>query len=70
MMLLKSDDLSKSAFDMNTHYLELQTSLDEISHHPEQILDPKYTVFPSENKLYRQNKQNHRNNKAMNAVYE
>ena len=48
MMLVKSNDLSKSVLDMNTHYLELQISLGELAQHPEQALNPHYKVFPSE----------------------
>ena len=70
MMLIKSNDLDKSVLDMNTHYLELKTSLNELSHQPEQALDPNYMVFPSEQRLYtQQSKQNHRKHKATRAVY-
>ncbi len=70
MMLIKSIELDNSVYDMNTHYLELKTSLDELSHHPEQALDPKYMVFPSEKRLYAQCKQYHRINGGTRVVYE
>lgn len=74
MMLVKSTDLDKSVLDMNTHYLELKMSLQELSRHPEQALDPDYKVFPSETRLYAQSgkylKLNHRKNTEASVVYE
>ena len=56
VMLSKSDVLGKSALDMNEHYLELDTYLKEIEHHPKIVLDKDYRVFRSEQKLYADNK--------------
>ena len=52
MMLVKSKALDKSALDMNVHYLELKVFLEELTQHPQQIMNQKYQVFPSEPRLY------------------
>ena len=52
MMLVKSKALDKSALDMNVHYLELKVFLEELTQHPQQIMNPNYQVFPSEPRLY------------------
>ena len=71
MMLIKSNDLSKNVLDMNTHYLELQTSLEELAQHPEEALNPHYKVFPSEAKLYTDSKKtNHRKHRDSIIIYE
>ena len=55
---------------MNTHYLELQTSLEELSNHAEEALNPSYKVFPSENRLYTDSaKTNRRKHKCSIVVY-
>ena len=70
MMLVKSNDLSKSVLDMNTHYLELQISLGELAQHPEQALNPHYKVFPSEERLYSESKKmNHRKHRDATIIY-
>ena len=70
MMLIKSTFLSKNVLDMNTHYLELQTSLQEFAQYPEQVLNPDYQVFPSEAKLYTNSKTtNHRKHKDSMIIY-
>ena len=51
-MLVKSKALDKSALDMNVHYLELKVFLEELTQHPQQIMNQKYQVFPSEPRLY------------------
>ena len=61
VMLSKSNDLGKSSLDMNLHYLELKTYLQELEHYPEVVMDKDYTVFTSERELYGGNKKlNHR----------
>ena len=61
VMLSKSNDLGKTAFDMNQHYLELKKFLQEVQSHPEATLSDKYRVFSSEKRLYESNKKvNHR----------
>ena len=61
VMLSKSCDLAKSAFDMNQHYLELQMYLQEIEHHPDIVLERNHHVFVSEKALHGDNpKLNHR----------
>jgi len=51
-MLAKSTKLNKNVFEMNNHYLELQTFLSEVEKHPEIALDPSVKAFPSEDQLY------------------
>ena len=61
VMLSKSNDLEKSAFDMNQHYLELKLFLEEIEHNPLLVMDEYYRVFTSEKRLYGSEKDvNHR----------
>ena len=45
VMLSKSNDLGKSVLDMNQHYLELKTYLQEVEHHPEVVMDKCYTIW-------------------------
>ena len=52
VMLAKSNELKKSALDMNHHFLELQLLLQQLKHHPEEVMDAQCKVFPSENRLY------------------
>ena len=52
VMLAKSNELRKSALDMNHHFLELQLFLQQLKHHPEEVMDAQCKVFPSENRLY------------------
>ena len=52
VMLAKSNSLKKSVIDMNAHYLELQMFLQELTHHPEGIMNKGYNVFRSEQRLY------------------
>ena len=60
VMLAKSNDLSKSALDMNQHYLELQLFLRMIEA-PQTTMIKLYKVFPSEARLYSsENSVNHR----------
>ena len=51
-MLSKSNDLNKSALNMNQHYLELKMFLQEVENHPEVVMDKDYKVFRSEDRLY------------------
>ena len=61
VMLAKSNDLQKSAFDMGQHYLELMCFLEEMERYPENCMDCSYQVFSSEPQLYGSNKLiNHR----------
>ena len=70
-MLAKSNHLAKTALDMNLHYLELRTFLQEAQSHPEILLDSKTHVFPSECRLYGEDKNvNHRIHPISQAVYE
>ena len=60
-MLAKSEELKKSAFDMNTHYLELKLFLEMIEEEPSTAMDRNYKVFVSEDRLYGSEKKiNHR----------
>ena len=43
-MLAKSNSLKKSVIDMNTHYLELNMFLQELTHHPDSIMNKGYNV--------------------------
>ena len=69
VMLSKSNELKKSAFDMNLHYLELQTYLNEVEHHPDVVMDPSYHVFRSESRLYEECSTNHRVHAISKNVY-
>lgn len=62
VMLCKSNELKKSVLDMNVHYLELKTFLQEIEQDPAIALDKDHAVFTSElATLYGKNKKvNHR----------
>lgn len=50
--LSKSTILNKSAMDMNQHYFELVSFLEEAENHPEMLLNRNHEVFPSERRLY------------------
>ena len=52
VMLAKSNDLGKSALDMNQHYLEFHLFLRMIEEDPKIVLNKSYKVFPSEERLY------------------
>ena len=52
VMLAKSNDLGKSALDMNQHYLELQLFLMMVEEAPQTTMYKLYKVFPSEARLY------------------
>ena len=59
VMLAKSNELNKSTFDMNQHYLELKLFLEEVEHNT--AMDKEFKVFPSEERLYGiEKKINHR----------
>ena len=58
--LAKSTELEKSAFDMNTHYFELQLFLQELEKNPEIIMNQHHQVYTSEERLYGDEKVNHR----------
>lgn len=60
MTLAKSTALSKSAWDMNMHYLELSLFLAEIEKEPQAIMCEEMRVFPSEDRLYGSEMTNHR----------
>ena len=61
VMLAKSTHLNKNVLDMNKHYLELQTFLTMVERNPEAAMDQNLQVFPSETKLYGNDKKvNHR----------
>ncbi len=53
--LAKSNELSKSALDMNKHYLELKLFLGE---NPQTIFNKDFKVFYSESRIYEQENQN------------
>ena len=60
-MLAKSNELKKSAFDMNQHYLELALFLKNIEQNPSAAMNKNAMAFPSEERLYGNKKQtNHR----------
>ena len=48
VMLAKSNELNKSAFDMNQHYLELRLFLEEVELNPQSAMDKEFKVFASE----------------------
>ena len=52
MTLAKSSTLSKSAWDMNVHYLELANFLSEVEKEPQAIMKKELRGFPSEERLY------------------
>ena len=61
VLLAKSNDLNKSAFEMRHHYLELRMFLEEIERNPPTALMKDFKVFASEEQLYGQDKKcNHR----------
>ena len=65
VMLAKSDDLKKSALDMNEHYLELQLFLQMVEDDPKAAMNKDHRVFVSEARLYGYNKVlNHRIRKS------
>ena len=51
-MLAKSNELNKSAFDMNQHYPELRLFLEEVELNPQTAMDKEFKVFASEERLY------------------
>ncbi len=70
VMLAKSEDLKKSAFDMNKHYLELQLFLEMVEEDPSTVMDRSYKVFISEERLYGDEKAlNHRIRPKNTAVH-
>ena len=70
VMLSKSNDLQKSAYDMNLHYLELKTYLSKVEHNPEVVMDAGYHVFQSEMRLYGDNSvTNHRLRPVSQTIY-
>ena len=61
MILMKSTKLGKMYLDMNVHYLELSRHLELLGNSPRLLLDPSIKVFPSEPRLYGENRKlNHR----------
>ena len=56
--LAKSNELSKSALDMNKHYLELKLFLGELEENPQTIFNKDFKVFYSESRIYEQENQN------------
>lgn len=61
VMLAKSEELHKSALDMNKHYLELQLFLQMVEDDPKFALNKGHRVFVSEERLYGSDKAtNHR----------
>ena len=61
MMLVKSKELNKTALDMNVHYEELLDFLQRLIDTPSLILNREQIVFPSEPRLYSNDKSlNHR----------
>jgi len=61
MMLIKSKSLNKSVLDINQHYMELKCFLQQISNHPEEIMNLDLHTYPSEPSLYGDSqKTNHR----------
>ncbi len=67
VMLSKSNDLGKSALDMNTHYVELQLFLTEVKDNVDIVFNKNHEVFVSEARLYGSNT-NHRLDKNMHTV--
>lgn len=69
VMLSKSNDLGKSALDMNIHYVELQVFLSEVKDNVEVIFNKSREVFVSEKRLYGSSKNtNHQLKKDMHIV--
>ena len=63
--LAKSSELKKSAFDMNHHFFELWLFLQQLKQHPEEALLTNCQTFPSESRLYGNEKLvNHRLNSS------
>lgn len=61
VMLAKSNELKKSALDMNIHYQELQSFLQMVEDDPKIAMNKEFRVFVSEERLYGFNKAiNHR----------
>ena len=56
MMLVKSKELNKTALDMNVHYKELLDFLQRLSDTPSLIVNREHIVFPSEPRLYSNDK--------------
>ena len=52
MMLIKSKSLNKSVLDMNQHYIELKCFFQQLSNHPEEIMNSELQTYPSEPRLY------------------
>lgn len=68
VLLAKSNELNKTVFDMNCHYLELKSSFEEIEAHPNTVLDSSCKVFVSESRLYGSTELNHRNHSSSQLV--
>lgn len=69
--LAKSNDLEKSVYAMNDHYLELQRFLERMYEHPELATDKSTKVFISEKCLYASdNVLNHRSHKKYAVIQE
>ena len=70
--LAKLNELSKSALDMNQHYLELKLFLEELELNPQTILNKDFKVFCSESRLYEQENQmvNHRSHSMYKPIEE
>ena len=67
--LAKSQQLDKSALDMNIHYLKLDGFLEELEADASIALDPYKRVFTSEKRLYDDPSINHRQRHANTKVY-
>ena len=71
VMLAKSTKLDKNVLEMNKHYLELQVFLSEVEKHPETALNPNVSVFPSEERLYGEDRRlNHRLHPSYDSIEE
>ena len=56
---------------MNTHYLELKIFLEELTRHPENIMNKEYMVFRSEKRLYGDDEKiNHRLHPTTKSIHE
>jgi len=66
--LAKSNDLDKSVYDMNKHYLEMKVFLDEVAKYPEIAKNVDHQVFASEHQLYKESKLNHRSHSSYQPV--
>ena len=52
VMLVKSEELHTSAYDMSKHYQELSLFLAAVEKDPRIMMDKSTRVFPSERRLY------------------